>query len=97
MVIGEQERHVFYASNSTDNNIIKNELSIPEDKILFFMKPGKTEIEDLINPEIYSQYLLSKSIDISDNNFKNQSLKWSNKIERICSNVGIDFTKELEF
>lgn len=80
-------------------NIIKNELSIPEDKIRFFMKPGKkeTEIEDLINPEIYSQYLLSKNIDISDNNFKNQSLKWSNKIERICSNVGIDFTKESEF
>ena len=28
--------------------------------------------------------------------FKNQSLKWSDRIDKVCANVGIDFTKTME-
>ena len=79
-------------------NTLKNVLSIPEDKIRYFMKPSKkdTELEDYIKPEIYKEYLMSRGIDISENIFKNQSLKWSDRIDKICSKVGIDFTKTMQ-
>lgn len=79
-------------------NILKSSLSIPEDKIRYFMKPSKkeTELEDYIKPEIYKDYLLSRGIDITEGIFRNQSLKWSDKIDRICAKVGIDFTKTME-
>ena len=79
-------------------NVIKNTLSIAEDRIRYFMKRSKkdTELEDYLNPQIYKEYLMSKSIDIGDSDFKNQSLKWSDRISKICANVGIDFTKTME-
>lgn len=86
------------AAGKAEANVIKNTLSIPEDRIRFFMKPSKkdTELEDYLKPEIYKDYLYSKSIDIDNPVFKNQSLKWSDRINRICANVGIDFTKTME-
>lgn len=79
-------------------NMLKNTLSISDDQIRYFMKISKkdTEIEDYIKPEIYKDYLKSKGINISDSIFKNQSLKWSDKINKICAKVGIDFTKTME-
>ena len=79
-------------------NILKSTLSIPEDKIRYFMKPSKkdTELEDYMNPDIYKDYLMSKGIDISNSIFRNQSLKWSDKIDKICASVGIDFTNTME-
>ena len=80
-------------------SLLKSSLSIPDNRIRFFMKASKkeTELEDYINPEIYQDYLNSKGINISNSIFKDQSLKWSKKIEKLCANVGIDFTKEMEF
>lgn len=79
-------------------NKIKNELLVPSDRIRYFMKQNKkdTELEDLINPEIYKEFLLSKGIDISKSIFKNASIKWSDRIDKICTLVGIEFTKETE-
>lgn len=79
-------------------NRLKSSLSIPEEKIRFFMKTSKmdTEVEDYIKPEVYKEYLMSRGIDITDTIFKNQSLKWSDKIDKICAKVGIDFTKTME-
>lgn len=77
---------------------IINKLSIEECKFRFFIKKNKkdTELEDLYNGNIYKEYLNSKGIDISDSLFKNNSLKWSDKINRIAAKYGIDFTKEME-
>lgn len=79
-------------------NIIKSTLSIPEEKIRYFMKSSKkdTELEDYLDPIIYKEYLASKSINIDNPIFKNQSIKWSDKINMICATVGIDFNKKME-
>lgn len=79
-------------------SLIKSTLSIPEEKIRFFMKQNKkdTEIEDYLEPTIYKEYLGEKSINIEDAVFKNQSIKWSDRINRICVSVGIDFTSKME-
>lgn len=79
-------------------NVIKSALSIPEEKIRFFMKTNKkdTELEDYFKPDIYREYLSSKSINIDNPIFKNTSMKWSDRINKICANVGIDFTKGME-
>ena len=74
-------------------NSIKQKLSVPSDKIRFFMR-GKyeTEMEDLINPNIYREMLLRKGVDISNSIFKNNSIKWSDKLTRIASLSAIDFS-----
>ena len=53
-------------------------------------------MEDLLNENIYRDYLLKNGIDITNNKFKNQSRKWSNKIADIAVQAGIDFTDTLE-
>ena len=79
-------------------NIIKTQLSIPEKKIRFFMKPNKkdTELEDYIKPEIYKEYLYGQGINIENSIFKNTSKKWSDRIDGICRKCGIDFSKKME-
>lgn len=79
-------------------NELKTKFSIEESKIRYLIKENKkdTEIEDFIKPEIYSEYLLSYGIDVSDPIFKNVSLKWSDRIDKIATKAGIEFTKELE-
>lgn len=76
----------------------KEKLSITDNSVRYFMKPNKkdTELEDLYNAEKYKDYLLSKGIDISNNKFKNQTKKWSDRISDVAVCAGIDFSKELE-
>lgn len=77
---------------------LNHELKVPEDQIRYFIKPNKkdTELEDLYNPSIYKDYLLSEQIDIDSPLFKNQSRKWSDRISDIYTRTGGDFSKELE-
>ncbi len=77
---------------------IKNTLSVPEEKIRYFMKQDKkdTELEDFYNPTIYQDYLNRKGINITNAKFKNRAKKWSEKIEQIAAEAGIDFSKEFE-
>lgn len=77
---------------------IKTELSVPEEKIRYFMKQDKkdTELEDFYNPIIYQDYLNAKGINIANAKFKNRVKKWSDKLEQIAAEAGIDFSKELE-
>lgn len=86
------------SAGKTAANEIKSKLSVPNENIRFFMKSNKkdTELEDLYNPEIYREYLAEKGIDISNTLFKNQAQKWSDKIAKIASEVGIDFSKDME-
>ena len=76
----------------------KEKLSITDNSVRYFMKSNKkdTELEDLYNAEKYKDYLLSKGIDISNNKFKNQAKKWSDRISDVAVCAGIDFSKELE-
>lgn len=76
----------------------KEKLSITDNSVRYFMKSNKkdTELEDLYNTEKYKDYLLSKGIDISNNKFKNQTKKWSDRISDVAVCAGIDFSKELE-
>ena len=76
----------------------KEKLSITDNSVRYFMKPNKkdTELEDLYNAEKYKDYLLSKGINISNNKFKNQTKKWSDRISDVAVCAGIDFSKELE-
>lgn len=76
----------------------KEKLSITDNSVRYFMKSNKkdTELEDLYNAEKYKDYLLSKGIDISNNKFKNQTKKWSDRISDVAVCAGIDFSKELE-
>ena len=57
---------------------------------------NSTEIEDLYEPNLYSDYLLKQGIDITDSSFKNKSKKWSDRITEICAKSGIDFSKDME-
>ena len=79
-------------------NEMKQELSVDESCIRYFMKSNKkdTEIEDLYKVEIYKDFLMDKGIDVTNSIFKNTSLKWSDKITRIAALAGIDFSKEME-
>lgn len=79
-------------------NTIKTKLSVPNDKIRYFIKNNKreTELEDLYKPDTYKDYLLSKNIDITNDKFKDKTKKWSNRISYIVAELGIDFTEEAE-
>lgn len=79
--------------------VLNNELKLPEKQIKYFMKPNKrdTELEDLYNPAVYKDYLLSEQIDINNSIFKNQSRKWSDKIAEIYEKTAAGvFSKDLE-
>ncbi len=79
-------------------NEIKNAFSVSDDRIRFFMKKNKrdTELEDLYNPKLYRDLLLNEGISIDGNSFKNDSWKWSDKIEHAFAEIGKDLSKEKE-
>lgn len=83
------------AEGKSSANDIKEALSVPNEQIRYFMRgtKGETELEDLYNPEIYTEYLLNEGIDISDPTFKNPRVKWSNRIASIVATGGVDFSK----
>lgn len=86
------------SAGKTVINEMKQQLSVKDTCIRYFMKSNKkdTEIEDLYEPNIYREYLMNKGIDISNALFKNSAIKWSDKINRIAALSAIDFTKEME-
>lgn len=69
---------------------------ITDSNVVFFKVHGKnpSELEDLFKPEVYSEYLSSKHIDITKDGFKNKSKKWADRIEAIY--VGGDLSDEEE-
>lgn len=78
---------------------IKESFSVSDKNIRYFRKDSdryECELEDLFDLNIYKDYLLENGIDISNNKFKDNSKKWSNRIANIASEVGIDFSPELE-
>lgn len=62
----------------------------------FFTRAGYKycEIEDLIKEDVYKDYLLGKSIDITNGIFKNKTKKWKNRIEEIAFAAGIILDSE---
>ena len=50
---------------------------------------NNSELEDLYDESIYKDYLLKKSIDITDGKFKNRVKKWSDRIKDLAADVGI--------
>lgn len=86
------------ASGKSSANEIKEALSVPNEQIRYFMRgtKGETELEDFYNPEIYTEYLLNAGIDIINPTFKNQRVKWSNRIANIAAASGLDFPKANE-
>lgn len=80
-------------------NRIKSKFSVSDNDIRFFMKENKKyecELEDLINIDIYKEYLLEKGFDVTDRKFKNISKKWSERLDIMSSDTGIEFSAELE-
>lgn len=77
-------------------------LSISDNSIRYFIKHSMkdTELEDLYNPNIYYDYLLSIGIDLSTDKatsiMKNDSIKWSDKINRIMATFARTLDQELE-
>jgi len=71
-------------------NDIKQTLSVPGDKIRYFMrsKSGESELEDIYEPNVYTDYLLERGFDISNHLFKNKSTKWSDRLENIGATMG---------
>lgn len=86
------------AAGKASANDIKQVLSVPNDKIRYFMRNprGESELEDLYKPEIYDEYFVNKGINISNAKFKNQSVKWSNRLTTIAAEVGLDISEEVE-
>ena len=62
------------------------------------MKSNKkdTELEDLYEPELYREFLLKKGVSIDVNAFKNNSVKWSDRIKAVYTEAGIDYNKDIE-
>lgn len=54
----------------------------------------ESELEDLYNPNVYSDYLMNQGINISNPKFKNKTLKWSKRIQIIANEAGIDIENE---
>lgn len=77
---------------------IRETLAVPNERIRFFMRgiKGETELEDFYNPDLYTAYLSRNGINIADNEFKNKSVKWSNRIGNIAAASGLDFPKPEE-
>lgn len=78
---------------------VKDNFSVPEGNIRFFRKERdncECELEDLLDPRIYKEYLLKNGIDISSSKFKDNSKKWSKRIADIASEAGIDFNSDFE-
>jgi len=78
------------AAGKNAANDIKQTLSVPEDKIRYFMrgKTGECELEDMYLPDLYKEYLLENGFDISNQIFKNKSIKWSDRLENIGVTMG---------
>lgn len=69
----------------------QDRLSIASDRFRFFLVNGmrESELEDLISPEVYKDYLLEKhQIDITMGQFRNRSKKWSKRIEELAALSG---------
>ena len=68
-----------------------DKLSIEDSVFRFITKPEfrNSEMEDLINEDVFRDYLLSKSIDISIGLFKNKTKKWADRLDDIAKSVGI--------
>lgn len=75
-------------------NQLKQEMSVPSEKIRYFSLTGRTEteLEDLLTEEMYKDLLLEKGIDISNPIFKNKSKKWSRRLSDIAQGCGINFS-----
>ena len=73
-----------------------DKLHIEDGKFRFFTRIDykHSEVEDLIREEVYRDYLLSKSIDITTGHFKNATLKWRQRIENVALSVGIILSSE---
>ena len=86
------------SAGKSSANEIKESLSVPNEQIRYFMRgtKGETELEDFYNPEIYTEYLLHEGINISNHIFKDQRVKWSNRIAHIAAESGVDFPKVIE-
>ena len=48
-----------------------------------------SEIEDLIEEEVYDEYLKKKQIDIRNGLFRNKTKKWADRIKSIALTAGI--------
>ncbi|WP_303259288.1 AAA family ATPase [Ruminococcus sp.] len=79
-------------------NDIKQSFAVPNEKIRFFThsKRGESELEDLYNPNLYSEYLQNQGIDISNGKFKNKSRKWSERLSDVLAEEGIILSKDME-
>ena len=69
----------------------KEKLTIDSSCFRYFFvdKMRDSELEDLIEPEVYKAYLLSDyQIDINNGAFKNKSKKWSTRIKEIAAQSG---------
>ena len=66
-------------------------LSVADSSFRFITRPDfkNSEMEDLINEDLYKKYLLSKSIDISVGLFKNKTKKWADRLDDVAKSVGI--------
>lgn len=78
-------------------NSIKTKHAVSPEQIRFFMRnTHDAELEDMYKDDVYRNYLFNKGIDINDSSFKNRSKKWSTRIQLLCTQNGIDFTKDME-
>lgn len=77
---------------------LKNEMSIPVEKIRHFMKSSgkETELEDLYKKDLYRNLLMQLGVDVEDNVFKNETLKWSTKVKQACQDAGIEYSNDIE-
>ena len=86
------------AAGKNAANDVKHTLSVPQDKIRFFMRTttGEFELEDMYIPDLYKDYLLKNGFDITNPKFKNSSLKWSKRLESIGCTNGMVLSSEVE-
>lgn len=86
------------SAGKKEANCIRQNLSVPNDQIRLIMSPScrEMELEDLYDPELYRDYLLERDIDIDSPHFKNKSIKWSDRIQKIKESIGSEFIKSEE-
>lgn len=67
-------------------------------KIRYFMRArsGEFELEDIYQPNVYKDYLFEHGFDISNQLFKNKSIKWSVRLENIGATMGRNLSSEDE-
>lgn len=71
-------------------NDIKQVYEIGSDRFRYFMKDlnGECELEDMYDQSKFEDLLGKYDININNPIFKNKTLKWKVKIERICQETG---------